>query len=54
MSSSIGMFGLDEDEDQARMKLDKGKGKMKMTPELPEDIWRRVFELYYDDVCESE
>lgn len=43
----------DEDK-QPRKKLDKGKGRMKVMPELPDDVWRRVFELYYDDVCDGK
>ncbi|WRT64130.1 uncharacterized protein IL334_001059 [Kwoniella shivajii] len=31
---------------------DKGKGKMKMVylPELPEEVWMRIFEIFYEDI----
>lgn len=32
----------------------KGKGKMKVVPELPEEVWKRIFELYYDQCAEGE
>jgi len=35
-------------------KKDKGKSRMKELPELPESIWTRIFELYYEDVAEGE
>ncbi|WVW82281.1 hypothetical protein I302_104287 [Kwoniella bestiolae CBS 10118] len=46
---------LDEDtdmeEEEVVVKKDKGKGKMKMVylPELPEEVWTRIFEIYYED-----
>ena len=46
--------GISDEEAQPRKKLDKGKGKMKVIPELPEDIWKVIFEMYYNDVCEGE
>jgi hypothetical protein len=46
--------GMSDEEAQPRKKLDKGKGKMRVMPELPEDAWRVVFRMYYNDVCEGE
>jgi len=52
-SSSYDGHVSDEDK-QPKKKLDKGKGKMKLLPELPEDVWRRIFELRYDDIVQGE
>ena len=54
MSPPLYDGGISDEEAQPRKKLDKGKGKMKVTPELPEDIWKVVFEMYYNDICEGE
>lgn len=35
-------------------KRDKGKAKMRLAPLLPEEIWKRVFEIYYDQAAEGE
>ncbi|WWD17897.1 hypothetical protein CI109_102342 [Kwoniella shandongensis] len=45
----------DEEELVSAPKKDKGKGKLKVVyvPELPEEIWARIFELYYED-CTNE
>lgn len=43
----------DNEETAPRPKLDKGKGKMKYLPILPPEVWKRVYELYYDMVCEG-
>jgi hypothetical protein len=32
---------------------DKGKGKALLLVDLPEPVWTRIFEHYYDDVCEG-
>ncbi|WWC86237.1 uncharacterized protein L201_001110 [Kwoniella dendrophila CBS 6074] len=39
------------EKDKGRPIKDKGKGKMKMIylPELPEEVWTRIFEIYYED-----
>jgi hypothetical protein len=54
MASSSYAGDVSDDDKQPRKRLDKGKGKMKMMPELPEDVWRRVFQLWYDDACEGK
>jgi hypothetical protein len=46
--------GMSDEEAQPRKKLDKGKGKVRVMPELPEDAWRAIFRMYYNDVCEGE
>ena len=40
----------------ASKKRDKGKGKAKVTymPELPEEVWRRIFQIHYSDVVDGE
>ncbi|KAK6905693.1 hypothetical protein I203_106523 [Kwoniella mangroviensis CBS 8507] len=40
-----------QEENKIISKKDKGKGKMKMvySPELPEEVWTRIFEIYYED-----
>ena len=47
-----------EDETEAaqviRPRLDKGKGKAKPVKELPDTVWTRIFEHYYDLTCSSE
>ena len=32
---------------------DKGKGRALLLVDLPEPVWTRIFEHYYDDVCEG-
>ncbi|KAK4687995.1 hypothetical protein P7C73_g2106, partial [Tremellales sp. Uapishka_1] len=49
LTSSMDM----SDEDTPRARRDKGKGKMKYLPDLPEEIWTRIFEQYYD-ICADE
>ncbi|WWC58746.1 uncharacterized protein I303_101290 [Kwoniella dejecticola CBS 10117] len=43
--------GEDSEEEVVVARKDKGKGKMKMVylPELPEEVWTRIFEIYYED-----
>jgi hypothetical protein len=43
----------DEEDNVPRRKLDKGKGKM-IQYELPAELWQRIFQLYYDKVCDGE
>lgn len=46
----------DEAEDpQPRLSWkDKGKSKVRPVAELPEEVWKRVFELYYDQCTDGE
>ncbi|WWC66247.1 uncharacterized protein I206_100148 [Kwoniella pini CBS 10737] len=43
--------GEESEEEMVVVRKDKGKGKMKMVylPELPEEVWTRIFEIYYED-----
>lgn len=43
-----------EDEIPRFSRSEKGKAKMRAVPELPEEIWKRVFEVYYDQCAEGE
>jgi hypothetical protein len=54
MASSSYAGDVSDEDKQPRKKLDKGKGKMVVMPELNAECWRRIFELYYDDVCEGK
>ncbi len=44
-------------EEELEMILRKGRGKrkakMRYLPELPEEVWTRVFELYYEEIAEG-
>ncbi|WVF70599.1 hypothetical protein IAT40_005391 [Kwoniella sp. CBS 6097] len=39
-----------EDISPRTSRKDKGKGKMVYLPELPADVWTRIFEFYYEDL----
>ena len=48
-------ISMREDDDTPRLPREvKGKGKMKVVPELPEEVWKRIFELYYDQCADGE
>jgi hypothetical protein len=38
----------------ASPRKDKGKGKMRYLPELPEEVWRRIWAFYYGRCAEGE
>jgi hypothetical protein len=46
----------EEEDELPRRKLDKGKGKASdfELPDVPEEVWGRVFELYYRDLEDGE
>lgn len=53
--SNSGGWTDDEDECPPRIsRAAKGKAKMRPMPELPEEVWKRVFELYYDQCADGE
>ena len=54
MASSPYVGDVCAEDKQPRKKLDKGKGKMKLSPELPDELWRRILEFRYDAICEGE
>jgi hypothetical protein len=37
-----------------KARRDKGKGKMRYLPELPEEVWRRIWSIYYQDCATRE
>lgn len=48
--SSSGRTVVEEDEIEDMIvtpRRDKGKGKMKYLPELPEEVWQRIWAFYY-------
>lgn len=49
-------YGSDEEDELPVVRKDKGKGKAKeiYAPDLPEEVWKRVFELFYDQCADSE
>ena len=54
MASSSYVGDVSAEDKQPRKKLDKGKGKMKLSPELPDELWRKILEFRYDEICEGE
>lgn len=53
--AGIARTGVEAEDDMSRLsKQSKGKGKMKIVPELPVEVWRRIFELYYDERAQGE
>ena len=54
MASSSYAGDVSAEDKQPRKKLDKGKGKMKLSPELPDELWRKILEFRYDAICEGE
>lgn len=38
----------------SRSRLEKGKGRARGVSELPEVVWRRIFEHYYDLTASGE
>ena len=54
MASSSYVGDVCAEDKQPRKKLDKGKAKMKLSPELPDELWRRILEFRYDAICEGE
>ena len=44
----------DGDEEKSIKRKDKGKGKAKPPVELPDVVWTRIFEFFYDSVCQGE
>jgi len=54
MASSSYVGDVCAEDKQPRKKMDKGKAKMKLSPELPDELWRRILEFRYDAICEGE
>lgn len=50
--ADVKMSPVEEGKAMPERKRDKGKGKMVYLPELPEEVWRRVWSIYYQD-CSS-
>ena len=43
-----------DSEDKVGTKKDKGKGKMRVMPELPSEVWERIFDIYYETCADGE
>jgi hypothetical protein len=53
-NSAKGVVEEAEDHDEVAVKrIDKGKGRAQPPVELPEVVWTRVFEYFYDSVCQG-
>lgn len=44
----------DEAEESLIKRKDKGKAKASPPVDLPDVVWTRIFEFFYDSVCQSE
>lgn len=50
----VGDGKQDEAEERRIKRKDKGKAKASPPVDLPDVVWTRIFEFFYDSVCQSE